>query len=106
MSTYEWDNTLFRTRDEMLDAIAAAWATARGHASPAETQRNFHEATDAELAAATIDVWGLDQPRGRRFSLDDERPSHMAEHEYTKEDLAEAFARVRAWHEQNAPQAD
>jgi len=106
MSTYEWDNTLFRTRDEMLDAIAEAWVTARGHASPAETLRNFHEATDAELATQAIDGWGLDQPRGRRFSLDGERPSHMAEHEYTAADLAEAFARVRAWHEQHAPQAD
>ena len=104
--SYEWGDTLFRTRDEMLDAIAEAWVTARGHASPAETRRNFDEATDAELAAAAIDGWGLDQPRGRRFSLDDERPSHTVAHKYTAADLAEAFARVRAWHEQNAPQSD
>ena len=103
---YEWGDTLFRTKTAMLDVIAAAWATARGHASPDETRRNFDEATDAELAAAAIDGWGLDQPRGRRFSLDDERPSHMAEYGYSVEDLAEAFTRVRAWHEQHASQAD
>ena len=103
---YEWGDTLFRTRNEMLDAIAEGWATALGHASPAETLRNFDEATDAELAAAAIDGWGLDQPRGRRFSLDDERPSHMAEYGYSVEDLTAAFTRVRAWHEQHAPQAD
>ncbi|QXM25487.1 hypothetical protein KO353_04465 [Elioraea tepida] len=97
MSTYkEWAGSLYRTRAEMLDAIAEAWATACGHASPAETRRNFDEATDAELAAEAIAGWGLDQPRGRRFSLDDERPSHMVEHEYTAADLAEAFARLRA----------
>jgi len=104
--SYQWGDTLFRTRNEMLDAIAEGWATALGHASPAETRRNFHEATDAELAAQAIDGWGLDQPRGRRFSLDGERPSHMAEHEYTAADLAAAFARVRSWHEQHAPQAE
>jgi len=103
---YEWGDTLLRTKTAMLDAIAEAWATALGRNSQAETRRNFDEATDAELAAEAIDGWGLDQPRGRRFSLDDERPSHMAEHEYTAADLTEAFARVRAWHEQNAPQAD
>jgi len=103
---YEWGDTLFRTKTAMLDAIAEAWVTARGHASPAETRRNFHEATDAELAAQAIDGWGLDQPRGRRFSLDDERPSHMVECGYSVEDLTAAFARARAWHEQNAPQSD
>ena len=104
--SYEWGDTLFRTETAMLDAIAEAWVTARGHASPAETRRNFHEATDAELAAAAIDGWGLDQPRGRRFSLDGERPSNMDEHEYTAADLAEAFARVRSLYERHAQQAE
>jgi len=103
---YEWGDTLFRTRNEMLDAIAEAWVTARGHASPAETLRNFHEATDAELAAAAIDGWGLDQPRGRRFSLDDERPSHMVECGYSVEDLTAAFTRVRSLYERHAQQAE
>ena len=103
---YEWGDTLFRTKTAMLDAIAAAWVTARGHASPDETRRNFDESTDAELAAAAIDGWGLDQPRGRRFSLDDERPSHMAEYGYSVEDLTAAFARVRALYERHAQQAE
>ena len=104
--SYQWGDTLFRTKANMLDAIAAAWATGHGHASPDETRRNFDEATDAELAAQAIDGWGLDQPRGRRFSLDGERPSHMAEHEYTAADLAEAFARVRSLYERHAQQAE
>jgi len=101
---YEWNSTLFRTRADMLDAIAHAWLTASGRNSRAETLRAFDEMTDDKLAAELIETWGLDQPRSPELFEYDERPSHMAEHEYTKEDLSAAFARARAWHERNAPQ--
>ena len=100
---YEWNSTLFRTRADMLDAIAHAWITAWGRNSREEVLRSLNEATDADLAAELIETWGLDQPRSPELFEYDERPSHMSEHEYTKEDLSEAFTRVRAWHEQHAP---
>ena len=101
---YEWNSTLFRTRADMLDAIAHAWIGAWGRNSREEVLRSLNEATDADLAAELIETWGLDQPRSPELFEYDERPSHMSEHDYTKEDLTEAFARARAWHERNAPQ--
>jgi hypothetical protein len=92
MNTYnEWGGSLYRTRAEMLDAIAEAWATACGHASPAETRRNFDEATDAELAAEAIAGWGLD--RGTGWCGEGE--PHMTRYGYDATDLAAAFGRLR-----------
>ena len=86
---YEWNGSRFRTRNDMLDAIAEAWATARGHASPAETQRNFDESTDAEFAVAAISGWGLDSAMG----WCGEGEPHMTQYGYDATDLAEAFGR-------------
>ena len=94
MSTYsyEWAGSLCWTRAEMLNAIAKAWATACGHASPAETRRNFDEATDAELAAEAIAGWGLDRGTG----CCGEGEPHMLRCDYDAAALAAAFARLRA----------
>ena len=98
---YEWGGSLFRTRNDMLDALAETWVTARGHASPAETQRNFDEATDAELAVAAISGWGLDSAMG----WCGEGEPHMTRFGYGAKDLAEAFGRVRARLGEAAPEA-
>jgi hypothetical protein len=74
-----WVDTLFPTRDAMLTAIAEAWATAHGHASPEEVARTFAEVTDAELATEAIEGFGL-RDGGDTLAAD----------------LADAFARVRA----------
>jgi hypothetical protein len=98
---YGWGGSLFRTRNDMLDAIAEAWATAWGHASPAETQRNFDEATDAELAAEAIAGWGLDCGTG----WCGEGEPHMTQYGYDATDLAAAFGRVRERLGEAAPAA-
>ena len=85
----------------MLDAIAETWVTARGHASPAETQRNFDEATDAELAAEAISGWGLDSAMG--WCGADE--PHTVRFGYTAADLAVAFGRLRERLGEAAPEA-
>ncbi|QXM25684.1 hypothetical protein KO353_05620 [Elioraea tepida] len=98
---YEWVGSLFRTRNDMLDAIAETWVTARGHASPAETQRYFDEATDAELSAEAIAGWGLDCVA--EWCGEDE--PHMTRYSYGATDLAAAFGRVRARLGETAPAA-
>jgi hypothetical protein len=86
----EFQNSLFRTTADMLDAIAEEWLSAGG-ANSEEMQRAFlDESTDAELAIEAIDGWGLD--RHGDFG----EPSHMEFNEYTTSDLAAAFARLRA----------
>jgi len=100
-TNYEWGGSIFPTRAGMLDAIAEAWVTARGHASPAETQRNFDEATDAELAAEAISGWGLDSAMG--WCGEDE--PHTVRFGYTKTDLTAAFGRVRERLGEAAPEA-
>ena len=91
MNDYVWGGVAYRAKVDMLDAIAGAWATAWGHASPAETQRNFDEATDAELAAEAIAGWGLDCGTG---CCGEDEP-HMTRYGYDATDLAAAFGRVR-----------
>ena len=88
---YEWGGSLFRTRNDMLDAIAEAWATAWGRNSQAETLQAFEKKTDAELAAEAIAGWGLDCGTG--WCGEDE--PHMTRFGYGAKDLAEAFGRVR-----------
>jgi len=88
----EFGSFLYRTTTDMLDAIAEEWLSAGG-ANSKEMQREFlAEASDAELAIEAIDGWGLNL-RGD-FYFDD--PSHMEFNEYTADDLAAAFARIRA----------
>lgn len=89
--SYEFQSTLFPSLDSMLNAIAGEWISAGGNNSNEDIRRFFDEATDAELAAEAIEGWGLD-----RVADFDEEESHKARHDYTAEDLAEAFARIRA----------
>lgn len=85
----EFQNSLFRTTTEMLDAIASEFLSAGGTNSE-EMQRAFlAEASDAELAIEAIDGWGLD------LHGDFDEPSHMEFNEYTDDDLAAAFGRLR-----------
>jgi hypothetical protein len=97
---HQWTDTLFRTRAAMLDAIAEAWITANGHASPAEVAATLAELTDAELAAEAIEGWGLATPAdamdAAMLGRPAEGPSHMEREGYSADDLAAAFARLRA----------
>jgi len=86
---YEWNYTLFRTRADMLDAMAWAWISAHGSNSDTEIERFFAQMTDSDLAAEMIEAWGLDQ-----------NP------EITKDELTEAFARARVWFDQRKAKAD
>ena len=88
---YVWGGSLYQTRAAMLDAIAAAWATAWGRNSQAETLQAFEKKTDAELAEETIDAWGLDSDA----ELCAEGDTHMTRFGYTAADLAAAFGRLR-----------
>jgi hypothetical protein len=73
---YEWGGSLFRTRNDMLDAIA-------------------------ELAAEAIAGWGLDCGTG----WCGEGEPHMTRYGYDAKDLAAAFGRVRELLGEVAPEA-
>ena len=83
---YVWAGSLYRTRAEMLVAIAAAYATSWGRNSQDEVLRIFQRMNDAELAEEAIDAWGLD--------CGEDEP-HTVRFGYTAADLAAAFGRVR-----------
>jgi hypothetical protein len=83
----EFQNSLFRTTTEMLDAIAEDWLSAGG-ANGIDFQRAvLDDSTDVELAIETIDGWGL--------ARSEDGPTHMELNEYTAYDLAAAFGRLR-----------
>mgnify|MGYP001262158565 FL=1 len=89
MTRNEFQNSIFRTTTEMLDAIAEEWLSAGG-ANGIDFQRTvLDDNTDVELAIETIDGWSLDR-RG-----DFGEPSHMELNEYSASDLAAAFGRLR-----------
>ena len=54
--SYEWNHTLFRTRADMLDAMAWAWISAHGSNTDAEIERFFTQMTDSDLAAEMIET--------------------------------------------------
>lgn len=97
MSDYEFGSTLYRTRADMLAAIAYDWASSGSNDTAAH--KSLAEHTDAELARDCIEAWELDQAVDRG-SYDDagelvRDPSHMTDHGYTPVDLTEAFAELR-----------
>jgi len=85
MNDYVWGGVAYRAKVDMLDAIAAAYATSWGRNTQDEVLRIFERMNDAELAEEAIDAWGLGG----------EDESHMAQFGYGAKDLAEAFGRVR-----------
>ena len=101
---YKWKyrSTPYRTLEGMLDAMVESWLTKNGDRIRTEVVDFFFDRkTDKDLAENMIKDWNLDQPRESINSEEEKLPSHMAEHEYTKEDLIKAFARARTWYEEN-----
>jgi len=90
--TYEFQNTIYRTSADLLDAIAYEWLTAGGLNGPDVIKELQANQTDAELARECVKGWGLDEP----FD-DDADPPHswMDERGITEEDLVEAFNQYR-----------
>jgi len=99
MSTYEWGDTLFRTKADMLDAIAEAWATAWGRNSREEVLQAFEKKTDDELAAEAIANWALYSDTESCGEGD----THMPRVVYTETELVAAFARLRERLGETAP---
>mgnify|MGYP001481419460 CR=1 FL=1 len=83
----QFNGTLYRTTTDMLDAIAEEWVTGCG-VWDEDTQRDIlDESTDAELAGDAINDWDL--------ARSEDGPSHMEFNEYSADDLAAAFGRLR-----------
>lgn len=74
MSNYKFAGSLFATRRQMIEAIAAEFLSAGGLNDYEDVAHIFTENTDTELAAECASQWDID------CSIDD---------------LAEAFARIR-----------
>lgn len=90
MTNYQFDGSLYPTRDQYLYAIATTYIEAEGLNDAEFITETLASCTDAELAAECANMWALDRP-GR-----DDKPSPMERHGYTSEDLADAFGRYRA----------
>lgn len=88
MTRNQFAGRLYRTTTDMLDAIAEDWVSGCG-VWDEDTQRDIlDESTDAELAGDAINDWDL--------ARSENGPTHMELNEYTADDLAAAFARLRA----------
>lgn len=87
MTRNQFAGRLYRTTTDMLDAIAEDWVSGCG-AWDEDTQRDIlNERTDAELAGDAINDWDL--------ARSEDGPAHMELNEYTVDDLAAAFGRLR-----------
>jgi len=90
--TLEFQDTLFRTASEMLDAVAEEWLTAGGSNSAADVEAAL-ASSDEDLARECIAGWGLDQLVD---PYDPELGTWMEARDVSEADLAAAFARYRA----------
>ena len=90
MTRHIWNSTAFRSKFEMLAAIAEEWITAGGNADAQDEINTCDSQTAAELAAECADAWGL----GAARDMDGESESHMDAECYDLDDLAHAFAEM------------
>lgn len=89
MAILEFQNTLFRTEREMLDAVAYAWLSADG-LNDHDTMVSFiAEQTTHQLASECIQAWGLDRPEH-----EGDEQTWMEKRRVTFDDIQEAFARL------------
>lgn len=100
----EFQGALYRTTNEMLTAIASEFLSAGGLNSLEDQREALAAESDADLAAECISEWGLGEPFGAEIDdYDDEghvistrARSHMQVSDYTADELAAAFADIRA----------
>jgi ribonuclease HI len=88
--TLEFQNTLHRTRREMLAAVASEWLSAGGSNSRDTMIDELQIRSDASLAAEAIELLGLDQPEN-----EDSTETWMEKRGVERADLVEAFHDLR-----------
>lgn len=102
--TYEFQNTLYRTPREVADAIAAEWLSAGGENGRITVEAELANNTDAELAEAAIDGWGLHEIY-QHPAYYYEGQTWLEDRGLEPSDIERAFARLRAhWRERLFPQ--
>jgi hypothetical protein len=84
----------FRTQRERAAAVAYAYLTADGINSDDVITEALNESTDPQLAADTIEVWGLPTAG----ATDDHGEPIPADEIYDPADLVRAYAAFRAKH--------
>jgi len=94
---YEWHDVPYRKLDDMLDSMVQLWLTSDGRTSRTAALEILDDKTDEDLAEKMIKDLKLDKSSSR-----EDRRSHMEKYEYAKEDLIEAFARIRKWFHENS----
>lgn len=85
---YEFQNMLFRTKDEMLLALVTEWLSAGGANSREDMRECLSDMTDDEWATELIESWGLDQPNG-------DENTWMEKRDVTSFDITATFVRLR-----------
>jgi len=74
MAGYEFQSSLYRSVDEMCDAIASEYMTNGGSAPRADVVAGFAHGSDEYWADECIENWSLDR---RIDDRDDESPAWM-----------------------------
>jgi hypothetical protein len=95
MSTYEFGGSLYSNRAQVVNAIAGEWLTAGGANHADDIRDALERQSDAEMAGECIDGWRLNEAP-ESWPSDDEAQSAMERDDWTAEDLAAAFAQLRA----------
>jgi len=93
---YKWHDVFYRTLNDMLDSMVQLWLTSNGRTSRTAALEILDEKTNEALAEEMIKDLKLD-----KSSSKEDRRSHMEKYDYAKEDLIEAFARIRTWFYEN-----
>jgi hypothetical protein len=93
---YKWYDVPYRKLDDMLDSMVQLWLTSYGRTSRTTVLETLDDKTDEELSEEMIKELKLD-----KISSKEDDWSHMGRYGYTKENLLEAFARIRKWFYEN-----
>lgn len=79
--SYQFQSSLYNTKNQMVKAIAETWITANGMNSEEEVKEILANQRSLELAFKAIADWGL--------------RDHMNQYGYTSEELAEAIENLK-----------
>lgn len=96
--TFEFQNILHRTADEMCAAIASEWLSAGGSNDRETMLDELQIRSDEELAAECISGWGFDQP-----ASEDAEETWMDARGVDAADIESAFADLRRDFDKRCP---
>ncbi len=98
---YEFQSKLYKTPDELCEAIASTWLSPGGHNDREQASAILAFKTNEALANDAIMGFGLDCREGH--ANDPEQCTWMEDRGITRENIVAAFARIRKGLDERKP---